>query len=182
MKEAQVRIGGEAGQGVILAGVILAQSAVGDGRRVAQSARYGAAVRGGEATADVVLSEGDIDFPHVEAPDLLVVLSQSTYDKFVPAQREGTMVFCDPFFVSPREAPPGVRQFEIAATDTAIRRFGKGTSANLILLGFIAALTSVVSRESLENAVREGVSAKFREANLEALKIGAEMAGEVSHG
>ena len=182
MNNAQLRIGGEAGQGVILAGVILAQAAMNDGRRVAQSARYGAAVRGGEATADIVISDEAIDYPHVEEPDNLVVLSQPTYDRFVPGQRPGTTVFYDPFFITPAEPPQGVRQIEIAATDRAIKHFGKGTTANLILLGFICGSTSIVSKESLESAVEDGVSARFRKANLEALAMGYEMSSEVSHG
>jgi len=171
----QVRIGGEAGQGVILAGVLLAQAAAEAGMQVAQSARYGAAVRGGEATSDVVISSESIDFPHVESPDYLVVISQSTYDKFAPVQAEGTLVISDPFFV--KSGPlKNVRHIELAATDAAIKRFGKSTSANLVLLGALVELSNVASMDSLRAAVEHGVSAKFKKANFEALEMGRKMA------
>ncbi len=178
-KDTHLRIGGEAGQGVILAGVILAEAALRDKRQVAQSARYGAAVRGGEATADVVISDHSIDYPHVEAPDCLVVLSQQTYDRFVPLQQKDTTVIYDPFFVEPAQWD-GVRQLEIAATDKAIKRFGKGTASNLIILGFLAELTSMVTMDSLVGAVKESVPAKFKEDNLEAVSMGREIAREVA--
>jgi 2-oxoglutarate ferredoxin oxidoreductase subunit gamma len=175
----QVRFAGEAGQGVILAGVTLAEAAMKDRRRVAQSARYGAAVRGGEATADVVISDSAIDYPHVEAPDYLVALSQPTYDRFAPLQAEGTLIVHDPFFVRPAEQA-GRRQLAVAATDEAIRRFGKGTSANLIILGFLCEATRVVSWESLVAAVGEGFAPRYRDPNLEALAMGRLAAAKVA--
>ncbi len=173
----QVRIGGEAGQGVVLAGVVLAQAAMGDGRKVAQSARYGAAVRGGEATADLVISDTPIDYPHVETPDILVVFSQQTYDRFAPSGNEDTRVFYDPFFVTPSKTAGG-SLWEISATEKAIERFGKSTSSNLIALGFIAKLTEVVSEKSLIAAIEQNLSPKHRAAGLEAIQLGKKAAVE----
>ena len=173
-KTTQVRIGGEAGQGVILAGVVLAQAAMNDHRQVAQAARYGAAMRGGDATVDVVVSDEPIDYPHVEAADLLVVLSQPTYESLVPKRAAGALVFYDPFFVVPREgfAP---RQIPIPATDTAIKKFGKVTAANLVVLGFLVGASAVVSWEALSAAVAVEAP-RFRAVNLEAIALGRELA------
>ncbi len=174
----QVRIGGEAGQGVILAGVMLASAAMEDGRKVAQSARYGAAVRGGEATADLVISDTPIDYPHVEIPDILVVFSQQTYDRFAPPRTEDTKVFYDPFFVTPSKTSGGSLR-EISATEMAIERFGKSTSSNLIVLGFIAQLTGVVSEASLNAAIEQNLPSRHRAVGLEALAMGKKAALEV---
>ncbi|MDD5310107.1 MAG: 2-oxoacid:acceptor oxidoreductase family protein [Deltaproteobacteria bacterium] len=170
-----IRIGGEAGQGVILAGVILAEAAAAQGSHVAQSARYGAAVRGGECTADMVVSSEPIDFPHVEEPDHLVVLSQETYDRLAPAQRPGTLVIYDPFFVTARDLA-GVRQVRLAATDTAIRELGSAQGANLIVLGALAELTGAIREESIVAALDRNMSRKHRQANLKAIALGREMA------
>lgn len=176
MSAVQIRIGGEAGQGVILAGVILAEAAIRDGRFVAQSARYGAAVRGGEATADVIVSGEPIDFPHVERPDQLVVLSQPIWKRLAPAQAPGTILVYDPFFVRPDDPPPGVELARIPATERAIASFGRATAANLIILGALMDLGGAVSGESLERAVTGSVSPRFREDNLKALALGRELA------
>ncbi len=174
----QVRIGGEAGQGVILGGVMLAFAAMEDGRKVAQSARYGAAVRGGEATADLVISDTPIDYPHVEIPDILLVLSQETYDRFAPSKNEDTRVFYDPFFVTPSKIAGG-SLWEIPATEKAIERFGKSTSSNLIALGFIVSLTEIVSEKSLIAAIEKNLSPKYHTAGFEAIQIGKRAAAEV---
>ena len=173
-KTMQIRIAGEAGQGVILAGVILAQAAMNDARQVAQSARYGAAMRGGDATVDVVISDEPIDYPHVEAADHLVVMSQPTYEALVPKRAEGGSVYYDPFFVAPRDGF-AERQIPIEATEAAIQRFGKATAANQIVLGFLNAASGAVSWESLVAAI-EAESPKFRATNLEALELGRALA------
>jgi 2-oxoglutarate ferredoxin oxidoreductase subunit gamma len=173
---AQIRIGGEAGQGVILAGVILAQAAMRDARQVAQSARYGAAMRGGDATVDVVISDLPIDYPHVEAADHLVVMSQPTYESLVPKRAADGVVYYDPFFVKPRDGFAPV-QHPIPATETAITQYGKATAANQIVLGFLNAVSGAVTWESLIAAV-EAESPKFRKVNLEALALGRELAAK----
>jgi 2-oxoglutarate ferredoxin oxidoreductase subunit gamma len=173
----QVRIGGEAGQGVILAGVILAQAAMNDRRQVAQSARYGAAMRGGDATVDVVVSDEPIDYPHVEAADFLVVMSQPTYESLVPKRGDGALVCYDPFFVTPKDGF-AERQVPIEATETAIRKFGKATAANLVVLGFLVCASGVVSWASLVAAVEAEAPPKFRAANLEAIGLGRELAAK----
>ena len=175
----QVRMGGETGQGVILASVILAQAAAVDGRRIAQSARYGAAVRGGEATADVIVSDENIDYPHVESPDHLLLLSQPTYERLVPNLGGGALIIYDPFFVKPTSLD-GVRQMELHATEMAIDNFGKGTNANLVFLGALTEIDEFISSESLARAVAEGVSKRFREANLKALELGRNAAREAA--
>lgn len=172
---AQIRIGGEAGQGVILAGVMLAETAAEEGLEVAQSARYGAAVRGGVATADIVVSDEEIDFPHVEEPDYLIVLSQTTYDTLATEQREGTLVIYDPFFVKPKDLP-GVVQISIPATDRALKEFGKATGANLITVSALSVLTGVISEASLLSNVEKGPAKKFLASNLKALALGKQLA------
>ena len=172
----QIRIGGEAGQGVILAGVILAQAATNDHRQVAQSARYGAAMRGGDATVDVVIADAPIDYPHVEAADHLVVLSQPTYEALVPRRAPDGVVYYDPFFVTPRAGFAPV-QHAIAATESAIKRFGKATAANQIVLGFLCAASRAVTWESLVAAV-VAEAPRFKEQNLEALRLGRELAAQ----
>jgi 2-oxoglutarate ferredoxin oxidoreductase subunit gamma len=169
----QVLIAGEAGQGSILCGVMLAETATKEGREVAQSARYGAAVRSGQAEAHVLISDSSIDFPHVDEPDYLIATAQSTYDKYAPKQAESTLVIYDPFFVKPKDLP-GIKQYAIPATESAIQQLGKAQGANVILLSALAKLTGVISRQGLENQIN-AMPAKFRASNMQALEIGIEL-------
>ena len=171
----QVLIAGEAGQGVILQGVLLAEAAVARGAWVAQSARYGAAMRGGEATADVVICSRPIDFPHADHPDYLITISQATYQRFALESTSAKVVIYDPFFVTPAEKP-GLEQLGIPATDTALKRFGNVQPANLIVLSALAEVSGLVSLEDLIQAVDRQLAVRFRDANLQALALGREMA------
>jgi len=171
----QVLIAGEAGQGVVVQGILLAEAAVAAGKWVAQTARYGAAMRGGEATSDVVISDEPIDFPEVEEPDIVIAISQMTYDKYVVGKEHVKFVVSDPFFVKAKDLGSGVRQVSVPATDLAIKTLGSAQPSNIIIVGALAELTGVVSSESVIEAMDKNFSARFREANLKALKLGQEL-------
>ena len=177
----QVRVSGSAGQGSVLCGVMLAQAAASAGWTVAQSARYGAAVRSGSATANVVISDGPIDYPHVEDPDILILMSQTVYDDFESEMTEDTVVIYDPFFVTPRDKA-GVKQYGIAATQGAIDAFGKTQGANVIALGALAELTGVITLDNLKHEIETGPTKRFKESNLKAMNIGVEMAAAAKEG
>ncbi|MCU0663425.1 MAG: 2-oxoacid:acceptor oxidoreductase family protein [Myxococcota bacterium] len=173
----EVRIAGEAGQGVLLSGQMLAEMASADGYEVAQSARYGAAVRGGEALADVIVSTEPIDFPLVERPHYLVALSQPTYDRLAPAQAAGTLVIFDPFFVKPQDLP-SIRQIRIPATDVAIAELGRATGANVVALAALVEVSSVVGQEAAQTVLERAENPKFRAANRKAWQLGQRLAQE----
>jgi 2-oxoglutarate ferredoxin oxidoreductase subunit gamma len=173
----QVLIAGEAGQGVVLQGIILAEAAVAAGAWVAQSARYGAAMRGGEATSDVVISNQPLDFPEVEEPDYVVAISQITYDKFVVKRGTAKVVVYDPFFVKPADLE-GVKQIKIPATDSALKTFGDSQASNLIILSALAEVTGLVSMGDMIAAIDRNLAPRFRDTNIRALEMGKEMAIE----
>jgi 2-oxoglutarate ferredoxin oxidoreductase subunit gamma len=79
-----MRLSGFGGQGIILAGVIMAKAAVEqDGIHATQTQSYGAESRGGACMANVVLSQEKIDYPEPEELDILVALSQSALDRHI---------------------------------------------------------------------------------------------------
>ena len=83
MSRYEIRLSGAGGQGMILAGIILAEAGVMvDNLNVSQSQSYGPESRGGDSRAEVVFDEDQIDFPKVIKPDILVSLTQEAYDKY----------------------------------------------------------------------------------------------------
>jgi 2-oxoglutarate ferredoxin oxidoreductase subunit gamma len=79
----EIRLAGEGGQGMILAGIILAEAAViFDNKNAAQTQSYGPEARGGASKAEVVISQGEIDHPEVIIADVLVAMSQEACDKY----------------------------------------------------------------------------------------------------
>jgi len=166
----QVRLSGLGGQGVVLAGILLGQAGVRDGRWVSGANSYGAQARGTACKAEVILSDRPVDFPHVLEADVLVAMSQGAYDRFVEETKEGGLVIYDSQLVRPGESTPFHRS--IPATEVAIREIDNRQVANIVMLGALTALTHVVSKGSMEAAVAKHVPPRFTEVNLRALKRG----------
>lgn len=166
----QIRLAGFGGQGIVLAGALLGHAAVIDGHRVSGSNSYGAQARGSACTAEVVLSEGPIDFPHVLEVDVFVAMSQGAYERYVADIKDEGLVIYDSQLVDPIR--PGGRQRPIGATEMAIRELGNKQVANTIMLGSLVAMTGIVSRRSMETAISEDLPPRFREINLKALARG----------
>jgi 2-oxoglutarate ferredoxin oxidoreductase subunit gamma len=60
----EIRLSGSGGQGLVLAGVILAEAlGVYEGKNVTQTQSYGPEARGGASRSDIVISDGEIYYP-----------------------------------------------------------------------------------------------------------------------
>lgn len=92
----EVRFGGFGGQGIILAGSILGRAlSVHAGRNAVMSESYGPESRGGACIAEVVTADGEIAYPRVVKPDVLVLMSQQAYDKYAPLRPDGSLMIID---------------------------------------------------------------------------------------
>ncbi len=172
----QVRFAGFGGQGILTAGAVLGDAAVRAGLHAAGSSAYGSAARGGLCNADVVLADGPIDYPHVERPDLLVAMSQGALERFGGGLAPEGLLLADPAHV---EVGAVERLVVVPATATALDELGRAQGANLIMLGALIALDPVVPPRHVEEAIREGTSARFVDANLRALSLGLSMGSDL---
>lgn len=170
----EIRLSGSGGQGLIIAGIILAE-AVGiyDGKQVCQTQSYGPEARGGSSKAEVVISDQEIDYPKAIKPDLLLAMNQKSCDSyFFDLKPKGTLIV-DSTFV---KQLPTTRAMAIPFTQIARDKLGKEMVANIVALGALAALTGIVSLKSLEAAVLKRVPPGTEELNQKALEAGIEAA------
>ena len=166
----EVRLAGEGGQGMILAGVILAEAAaVYDGLNVVQTQSYGPEARGGASRSEVVISHGDIDYPKVMSSDLLLCMSQESCDKFYSQLKEDGCIVVDSTSV---RRVPSHRAISVPISDLAEEATGRRITASIVALGVICGLSGVVSRSALEQAVAGRVPRGTEELNLKALAAG----------
>src|SRR5512142_1746941 len=111
-KRTEIRLAGEGGQGMILAGIILAEAAaIYDGKQATQTQSYGPEARGGASRSEVVISDGEIDHPEVLSADVVVALSQEAYRKFAKSVHPGGLLIIDEDRVvvpEPVDAPSGM--------------------------------------------------------------------------
>lgn len=166
----EIRLGGSGGQGLILMGIILAE-AVGlyEGRYVAQTQSYGPEARGGSSKAEVIVSDAEIDYPKAEKLDLLLAMNQASCDNFSGDMKPEGLVVVDSTFVS--QLPP-VSTFPIPFTRIAREKFHKEVVANIVALGALTELTSIVSARAMETAILARVPAGTEKLNREAMKAG----------
>ena len=161
---------------MVLAGLVLAEGAVRAGKNVIQTQSYGPEARGGASRAEVIISDGDIDYPKVVRPDLLLAMSQEAYDRYGPlAYASGALVLVDQEFVQDfsRERD---RVVALPLTSAAAEKIGKALVANMVALGAVMALTRVFPSHHLEAALLSRVPLGSEELNLKAFHLGWEMA------
>ena len=96
----ELRLSGTGGQGLITAGIILAEAALLDGKLAIQSQSYGPEARGGASKAEVIISDEAIHFPKVTDPNLLLAMSQEAATKYSHDLTAGSVMITDSLFVS----------------------------------------------------------------------------------
>jgi 2-oxoglutarate ferredoxin oxidoreductase subunit gamma len=165
----EIRLAGEGGQGMILAGVILAEAAVHDGLNVVQTQDYGPEARGGASCSEVIIAHGEIDYPKLMSPDFLLCMSQEACDKFFDDIGEDGLIVVDSDNVS---RLPSHRAVEIPISHIAESVTGRRIAASIVGLGVLAGITDVVTLEALQKAVSDRVPAGTEEMNLQALAAG----------
>jgi 2-oxoglutarate ferredoxin oxidoreductase subunit gamma len=174
MARYEIRLGGSGGQGLIMAGIILAEAAgIYDGKYVCQTQSYGPEARGGASKAEVVISDEEIDYPKAVKPDLLLAMNQSSCDTYLFDLKPSGMIVVDLTFV---KQIPTTKAIAIPFTQIAREKFGRDMTANIVALGAIVSLTGVVSLKSLEAAVLARVPPGTADLNRQALEAGIEAA------
>ena len=176
MSRVEVRIAGFGGQGVVLSGILLGNASVlYDNKCAVQTQTYGAAARGGAARSDVIIDENTIVYPQVTAPDIMIAFTQEAMKKYQGDLRENAILIIDEDLVIPPEGT-ALRIFCVPATRTAVNDLGRGIVANMIMLGFLVALTGIVSLEALKESIRTNVPKGTEKLNLAAFSRGVELA------
>jgi 2-oxoglutarate ferredoxin oxidoreductase subunit gamma len=169
----EIRIAGFGGQGVILAGFIIGKAAsLYDGQEATMTQAYGPESRGGACSADVVMGKGEIGYPKVKSPHVLVAMSQEAYALNAPHVRPDGLIIIDADLVK-IEAPPAARLLAVPATRLA-EQLGKKVVANIILLGFFTAQARLLSQDAMRKAIQSSVPARFTSLNLRAFEVGFE--------
>lgn len=171
----EIRLAGTGGQGLILAGIVLAEAAVAEDKNAIQTQSYGPESRGGASKSEVIISEGEIDYPKVLIPDFLLVMSQEAADIYGGNIREGGLTLVDSTYVEKVTVGTG-RVIRLPLTELARERVGREIVANIVALGALVALSGAVSPESLERAVLRRVPKGTEGLNRKALAVGREAA------
>lgn len=173
MQSLNIRFSGSGGQGLILAARILASALVAGGKNVAQSQSYEPVSRGGLSRSDLVVSDGEADYPLSQSLDYLLILDEAAADASAGLLDENSVILVDADQVkSPPEKPLNV--VELPFVETA-RRLGNKRVANIVALGALAQAGSLCEDEALQKSLQAMTPAKFSALNMEAFEAGRQL-------
>ncbi len=172
----EIRLAGSGGQGLILAGKILAEAAaIYDDKNATQSQSYGPEARGGASKSEVIISDEEIDYPKVTEVDLFMALTQESCDSYNKDLKPDGVLLVDSTYVT--RLPEGnFKVYKLPITNLALEHVGNRTVTNIVALGVVVALSKVVSTPAGEAAILSRVPKGTEEMNKKAFKVGLEAA------
>jgi len=179
MQLTEIRIAGFGGQGVILSAIVLGKAAsIFQGAFATMTQNFGPEARGGACSAQLVLSDSPILYPYVTRPDILVVMSQEAYVRFIPELKDGGILIVEQDLVRVSDLNVSglnreIQVYSIPATRIA-EVLGKRMVLNSVMVGFFTAVTNLLDADAVGKAVADSVPPSFRELNLKAFEKGLE--------
>jgi len=180
MEKCRIIFSGSGGQGIITAAVILAEAAALHEEMMAvQSQVYGPQARGGVSRSDVIISDSKIDFPKVIQPNVLVCLTQASYNKYSPMIRPGGLLLSDEKYVS-TDRKADARQISFPMYEAVMDKIKNPVVFNICVLGVLISLTKLVKPESIIKVLGTRIPSEVMKINKEALDIGIHMGAKYS--
>jgi 2-oxoglutarate ferredoxin oxidoreductase subunit gamma len=142
---------------------------------------FGPEARGGACSAQLVLSSGPILSPYVTRPDILVILSQEAYTRFIPELKDGGTLIVERDLVRLTDLKPNIKVYSVPATRLA-EELGKRMVLNSVMVGFFTCVTGLLNKEAVRAAIDDSVPAAFRELNINAFERGFEYGLSITKG
>jgi 2-oxoglutarate ferredoxin oxidoreductase subunit gamma len=172
MATTEIKIGGFGGQGVILSGMIIGKAAaLYDKKDATLTQAFGPEARGSACSAQVIVSDGEILYPYVTRPDIMVTLSQDAYAKFGSELKEDGILIIEQDLVKPQNVPSTMKVFGVPATRIA-EELGRKMVLNIVLVGFFTAVTKLIGVDAMRQAVKSAVPPGTEDLNLKAFDRG----------
>ena len=174
LEPVSIKISGFGGQGVLSAGLTIAEAACSEGKHVSWYPSYGPEQRGGNSNCSIVISGETIGTPVVDEMDVLIALNKPSLEKFAPEVKEGgTIIYADN--IGEFETDRNVRVIAVPSVEIA-EEHGNARTANTALIGVLMGLSDVLKQESYEEAIRNMFASKPKviDVNIDVLRAGAE--------
>lgn len=169
----EIRITGFGGQGVVLAGHIIGHAcAINAGMNATMIQSFGPEARGSACSATLAVSKSEVLYPYITRPDILVAMSAEGYEKYQDQLKDEGVLIYEQDLVQARtrssQRSQGIPSTRIAES------LGRAIVQNIVMVGFVGAVTGLVPKEALREAVLHSVPAGTEELNLSAFERGYE--------
>lgn len=175
-------IAGFGGQGVLLAGEVLANAFMLDNCNVTWYPSYGAEMRGGTVNCEIVMAKGsEVSSVSKKETDFVIALNQLSFDKFLPKIKKGGIMIANSSLVKEIKQRTDIR-YIFAPISNLAENLGNVRMANILSLGILSASSNLVSIETLKNALDKVLPPHRKNLlpkNIEAMKVGFELQSAV---
>lgn len=179
MATTEIRFSGFGGQGIVRCGLITGKAlALYDNKHASMNQSFGPEARGSACSSQLVVSDDRVLYPYITRPEILVAMSQEAYDKYEPELRDDGILIIDTDLVKTRPPRAKVKMYTIPSTRFA-EELGNRIIANLVMLGYFTAISSVVTPEAMKKALPGLVPGRFLELNIRAFDRGFEYGREM---
>jgi len=175
----EVIIAGFGGQGIMLTGKLLAQTAMKRGLEVTYMPSYGAEVRGGTANCMVVIAEKKIACPVVGRPDSLIVMNKASLNKFGPRLENGGLLIMNSSLIDTEPKLDDSIEIVAVPADELAVELGSQKSANMVALGAYLQKRGQLTIDGAAQALPDVLARRYHKTlpvNIEAMRRGAEFA------
>lgn len=176
-----LRFTGVGGQGVLLAGEIMAACKINNGGHGLKTATYTSQVRGGATVVDITLDDNEIRYPYANEGEIDFMLSVAnvSYQQFKNGVKDGGIIVVDPNLVTPSEEDRKKWVIhEIPIITIAKEEVGNVITQSVVALAITNTMTEVLPEQSLIDTMLSKVPAKVHEANKLAYSLGKKYALE----
>ena len=170
-------IAGFGGQGVLLAGEVLANGFMIDNKNVTWYPSYGAEMRGGTVNCTVVMSDEDVSAVQKSSADFIIVLNQASFDKYVSWVKKGGSIIVNSSLAIIKKTREDINYIFVPITKLAQEKLGNIKMSNILALGTLSRVSKLISLNTLEKALHNVIPphrANLIPKNIEALKLGYE--------
>jgi len=170
----EIRFSGFGGQGIIRLGLIAGKAlSLYDNKHATMTQSFGPEARGSACSSQVVVSDNRVLYPYITKPEVLVSMSQEAYEMYERDLTDDGILIIDSDLVKPRPPRGKIKMYSIPSTRFA-EELGNRITANLVMLGFFAAVSRVVSADAIKKALPGLIPSRAMDLNLKAFDKGYE--------
>ena len=169
----EITLSGSGGQGLILAGIILAEGAILSDLNSVQTQSYGPEARGGASKSEVIISDKDINFPKVREADILLCLTQKSFDEYSNTIKDNGIIVIDSSVNESDIEYKTVKLLKLPIIETAKVELEKEMVANIVALGVMNEIIDSVDSDMLKKAILARVPKGTEELNEKAFELGS---------
>ena len=170
-------IAGFGGQGVLLAGEVLANGFMLDDKQVTWYPSYGAEMRGGTVNCTVVAADEEVSAVQKPFADYIIVLNQASFDRFITKVKKGGTIIVNSSLAKIEKLRNDINYVFAPITEIAQDKLGNIKMSNILALGIVSRVSKLISIQTLEKALDNVIPPHKRNLiakNIEALKLGYE--------